>query len=240
MYDWGNSKFQIYDFNEFSEFEDLNQTGLVVDSDDIIWMASLKSGLIKYYRNENSIVSVNKNINTSIPSELHSLSIIGDTLLIGGNKSFGIYELKTNNYKHIRFPQNIRKQHPNMLASKIAVDDKKRMWIGTEYGLLLYDSNFNFLDLFRTDSHKNSISDNSVTDIHQDENGEIWISTYNGLNKVSESNEAISFIHIKAGESSGIQNIPSNKVSCINEYEDNVFFGSQNGIFYYDKITTSS
>jgi signal transduction histidine kinase/ligand-binding sensor domain-containing protein len=240
MFDWNNSKFQIYDLNKFTEFNNSTISSIIVDKENTIWIASQKKGLIKYYIEDNSIVSVNKDINTSIPTELHSITLTGDSILLGGEKSFGVYLPSNNEYRHVEFPEHIVKLHPTIFTTKLTKDNKNRIWIGTEKGLLLYNENYEFIDFFRIDSEGTKrISDNSITDIYQDTEGIIWVSTYNGLNILKETPDGLSFIQFQTGHPSEKFNLPSNQINSIAEYENKIYFGSQNSVFLYDKIDSS-
>ncbi|HVW98417.1 MAG TPA: two-component regulator propeller domain-containing protein [Mucilaginibacter sp.] len=94
------------------------------------------------------------------------------------------YDKKTKKFRHFKFDVN----NPDGLSSNyiysLCEDSKGNLWIGTS------DAGVDKLDLktlkfthYPHSETKNSISNNGVTDIFEDENGKIWLCTLSGLDK---------------------------------------------------------
>lgn len=60
------------------------------------------------------------------------------------------------------------------------MDNNHQLWIGTSYGLNLYDGNV-FTQFYTNSSDSLSIPNNQVTTLFKDSRGRIWIGTANGL-----------------------------------------------------------
>lgn len=68
-------------------------------------------------------------------------------------------------------------------------DDNKKLWIGTSDGISIYNpSQDNFVQSKPRPETRERLSSNHVTAIARDKHGEVWIATYNGLNKVLSEN----------------------------------------------------
>jgi len=81
----------------------------------------------------------------------------------------------------------------------------------------------------------NSISDNSVNQIYQDSNDDIWITTFNGLNKVVDyTPENIRFTSFKHDNQKPESSIPSNRITALTEVDGILYIGSNTGISGYD------
>ena len=73
-------------------------------------------------------------------------------------------EVLTNNYIHA-----------------LCEDNSGRLWIGTEYGLNIYDPNSqNLVNQLNNPNDPQSLSNNLVKCIYRDRNGNMWVGTYQG------------------------------------------------------------
>lgn len=109
------------------------------------------------------------------------------------------------------------------------------MWFGTHDGLNRYDG-YQFIH-FRTErNNSNSISNNYIYDIHQDDDGLLWIATFGGgLNSLNTvTNEIIRHRMAPAGADS----FPTNRLFSIAEFPDGILWiGSNEGLIRFDKTT---
>jgi signal transduction histidine kinase/ligand-binding sensor domain-containing protein/DNA-binding response OmpR family regulator len=63
-------------------------------------------------------------------------------------------------------------------------DSRQRMWIGTNYGLYLYEWSSNSFKRFSNDHPgQYALSNNTIKAIVEDNKGSLWFGTYDGLNK---------------------------------------------------------
>ena len=63
----------------------------------------------------------------------------------------------------------------------------KKVWVGTDDGLALIDSNFVIKNYLHSSSNAKSLSNNAIRDIKRDLHGNLWIATRDGLNKLEVS-----------------------------------------------------
>ncbi len=124
-------------------------------------------------------------------------------------------------------------------------DSFGNIWIGTNNGLNKYsieksfDNNLRvkFIHYFHDDADKNSISHNEVRTISQTKNGDLWIGTFSGLNKVSveelvaknKDNTKLKFISF-LNDPNNNNSISHNNISSLVEDRDgNLWIGTLGG-----------
>ncbi len=76
-------------------------------------------------------------------------------------------------------------------------DDEGKIWVGTNYGLNIFDKNSgNFKRYFYDSANQNSLWYNSINDVFQCKNGNIWIATVKGLNRYDMKKKWMSRVNI--------------------------------------------
>jgi len=93
---------------------------------------------------------------------------------------------KSDNSSFINVPEKKSISYQNILSSDditaFVMDKSEKIWIGTSYGLNLYDG-YRYHQFFHNDTDPLSISDNNITCLFKDSHDTIWIGTDNGLTK---------------------------------------------------------
>ncbi len=106
----------------------------------------------------------------------------------------------------------------------IFCDSKNGIWVGTDDGFSHIDSNLVIENYIHNNSNANSLSNNLVRDIKEDNNGNIWIATADGLNKFDIVNNKFSVIRENDG-------LPSSNISSIEiDNEGDLWISSLKGI----------
>ena len=134
-------------------------------------------------------------------------------------------------------PENLNSLSNNIIQS-IYEDSDKRLWIGTGIGLNLYDRKIDEFISFKHDpENPNSISEDQVQScILEDRNGNLWIGTWDGLNKLMSSElknvfvnpSLVKFIHYKNQQKSYC--LSDNRViSIFEDIKGNLWFGTYGG-----------
>jgi signal transduction histidine kinase/ligand-binding sensor domain-containing protein/DNA-binding response OmpR family regulator len=115
-------------------------------------------------------------------------------------------------------------------------DHKGFMWFGTRDGLNKYDG-YRFT-VYKNDSKDpNSISNNFVTDMLEDSNGNIWIATWGGgLNMLNEGKNRFTRFKYDANDK---YSISSDLIICLKkDQQGNLWIGTENGgLNRYDQKT---
>ncbi|MBS1665361.1 MAG: response regulator [Bacteroidetes bacterium] len=113
-------------------------------------------------------------------------------------------------------------------------DSKGRLWVGQK-GLYLLDAG---ADSFRLVTSKGGLSNEFVKGITEDEQGNLWISTSNGLTRLNP--ETLAFAKYNTGD--GLQDLEFEANACLRAKDGEMYFGGINGFnsFYPSAIRANS
>jgi ligand-binding sensor domain-containing protein len=153
----------------------------------------------------------------------------------------GLFQYNRDNDTFIHFAHD--PTNPSSLSSNnitnIQDDDDGNVWVGTEYGLNLFDGTRNiFQKFFSTPADTASISHNFVTDILFSTKKELWVTTQSGLNRLVKSKEKYSFERYYYPENSRPSDL-ENFIFQITELNvdgnPTIWFSTMRGLFkWYD------
>jgi signal transduction histidine kinase/ligand-binding sensor domain-containing protein/DNA-binding response OmpR family regulator len=133
-----------------------------------LWVSGLHNGLFRYDRENDQFLLFD-------PSLKNILAFCEDSYgILWGGTFDGLYDIDTKNKNHKFFSigKPIRAIHE---------DSGKKLWLGTEAGLMQFDrSSHQVVKRFTTD---NGICNNNILNIEEDASGHLWLSTYNGLSR---------------------------------------------------------
>jgi PAS domain S-box-containing protein len=221
---------------------------IYVDSRNNVWIGSSR-GLHLYVREDNSFINYchdEKNPN-SISSDVIRPILEDNAGRLWIGTSAGL-DLFVNNQEHSQKGKFIHYQ--NIINDKKSIskgpvmalfeDNKHNLWIGIENGgldvinLETYNKNTAIFNHFKNDPKKeNSLSNNSIYSIIQDNQGNIWISTFGrGLNIINPLGDR--FIHYKS-ESGDKNSLSNNQVNTFLEDNDFLWIGTEGGLNLYNK-----
>jgi len=119
----------------------------------------------------------------------------------------------------------------------IYTDSKQRFWIGTEgKGLLLFNTRTGKIDSTYADD--NGLVNNSVLTIEEDNQGNLWLSTFNGLSKFNPDKQEFT----NYDQSDGLQSNEFSYGASLKMRDGSFAFGGVNGfnIFHPDSILNLS
>lgn len=174
-----------------------------------------------------------------------------DIMLIGTGQGLDLFDKRKQSFIHILHdPNDPNSISDNRIQSKCIIQDRKNnLWIGTWNGLnkikaseLLSSLNSNkmpaFVHYFNDPSNVNSLSDNRIISMHEDNDGTIWVGTYGGgLNKLKyyiDKNTKKENVNIKSY--SVKDGLPSDVVFGILEDKANyLWLSTNNGLSRFDK-----
>ncbi|WP_456461799.1 sensor histidine kinase [Reichenbachiella sp.] len=104
------------------------------------------------------------------------------------------------------------------IINDIIVDDFGILWVGTERGIVRFNTKDNIYDFF---SEKDGLPGKRVIDLTFDKEGSLWVCTYEG-----------GLVRFKAGIITNLtikDGLSSNQVHIINRENDNIYIGTQDG-----------
>lgn len=171
-----------------------------LEDNKTLWVAS-NVGLIRVYNSKEKIrpqdISVPNPQDKNAISGAKLTSIVKDnngTLWVGSqenglNKIIGYNKQNKPIFKQYLYAQGIQGALQNERVSCLLIDYKKRLWVGTYKGLHLYiPEQDNFKCFLQTDEPDISISNNTILNLTEDAQGNIWAGTQFGLNKITIDN----------------------------------------------------
>lgn len=123
-------------------------------------------------------------------------------------------------FEHIDYDESFSQS----MISNIYQTEKGFIWIGTANGLIRYDG-YNFLRYVRNNENGNSISNNHINVILEDNDNKLWIGTNHGLNLFNK--KANNFTNIDLSPVKGGKNYIS---SIIQDSDHTVWVGTFGGV----------
>ncbi|AJR04467.1 hybrid sensor histidine kinase/response regulator transcription factor [Siansivirga zeaxanthinifaciens] len=194
---YGFSQSIDYRLNNLSTLNGLSQSSVIsIHQDQLgqMWFGT-RDGLNKYDGHDFTIFK-NK------PTDSLSISN-NDILAIEESKDSTIWVGTYNGLNRFNpvnktFKRFFHKKNKNSLSNNTiwcVKEIQDEIWIGTSNGLSIYNTNTNkFVTLYHSDEDSSSIADNFILSILQTKDGNIWIGTAKGLNKlITRDNDNFSF-----------------------------------------------
>lgn len=111
----------------------------------------------------------------------------------------------------------------------ILIDSKNRCWVSTEANVFILNE--------KTGRWRPVVTHEGANRIIEDSQGNIWMSTYRGVIKVDSDKDIDDYEIFLRGRGDDNEAISSNSVYGIFEYDNNIYFGSEKGIFSYNLKT---
>jgi signal transduction histidine kinase/ligand-binding sensor domain-containing protein/CheY-like chemotaxis protein len=195
----------------------------------------------KYFHETNNPNSILSNDIRSLWLDKYS------RLWIGSTKGIDILTNATwrpdkGNFIHIEHNnQNNASLSSGAILTMTETKDGK-LYIGTENGGLnifnlkqLDDEFYKFEHFVNDPENQNSLSNNSIYSIFQDNQENVWVGTHgDGLNILNKVNSNFELIQSRPGTKNTISN---NQVNCFFEDKNNLWIGTEGGLNKYDKLS---
>ncbi|MBN1598954.1 MAG: SMP-30/gluconolactonase/LRE family protein [Bacteroidales bacterium] len=208
-----------------------------IDNSDVLWLGTYGNGVSFFDINKQKFRHYNKtgkSTNNLNSNEVSSFCEIDNKLWIGTvGGGVNVLDLDTDKFRYIKFQE---KGLTNNVAS-ILQDKAGRIWIGTADGLIKYNpDNGNYI-LYQNDpSNENSIGYRSVYALHEDNDGNMWISIFGNCVNVLEYNESLKsdsrnavFKKYLPGKNAALSSINTIRT----DKENNIWLASAEGLLKY-------
>lgn len=163
------------------------------DSKGRIWVSAwnIKGGLALYNPQSNNFTRfqhIAENPNSLAENQITAIAEDknGNILLSTSERGFDKFNYEKNVFKHfVSQPANESSLSSNTITS-IFVDSSGEIWIGTfGEGLNKYDVQKNEFLKYSITPGERKISDNRINGFYQDNKGNLWVLTANGVNKIN-------------------------------------------------------
>lgn len=213
---------------------------VAADKDANTWLGSGYGLFFKHKSGEFSFSVGEKNAGGNLASK--NISSISPAQ--SGGVWVGTFK---NGFAYVRYDEKSRKFNVSNYKSNplddnslafdavrcIHQDKKGVLWIGTLMGLSRAKPDENgiissFDNFFSDDEPANGLSDNSISVIHEDSGGNIWIATAKGVNAVAESDGKTVFKSFPALEK------VQGKIQTLATTENELWIGTNSGLYRFD------
>lgn len=205
---------------------------LIVDRTGKLWVCGSKGVLNEYNKNKTGFIKHNivlPNNNQLIINTLFDLS--ENQFLIGSNNGLVVYDKSTGKTSLPAFTQS--ENLKNALVNDIVVSGNY-IWLATNSGLFVVDTNLNKTYEFNTTTEQATRSNNIVS-LEIDDSGLVWIGSYKGgLQKVYLNKDLFTTIKFNTTE----QSVTANNVVGFAEVDPNlVWVSTSEKLYKYNPIT---
>jgi ligand-binding sensor domain-containing protein/signal transduction histidine kinase/DNA-binding response OmpR family regulator len=237
-FDPETGRFTVYRHNrsDSTSISDNSVWGICEDSKHNLWFATLTNGLnlfdratgkFRRYRSENSSLCFNY-LNSVIADKNDNLWISSSNGLIFFNPRQNISVCYTNN------PNNNSSVSDNHISS-VFEDSRGFFWVCTGNGLNLMDrKNSSFRALYQSDG----LPSPCVLRVLEDKNHDLWISTKNGISKLTvgqtDRYNSLSFYFKNYTISDGLQGKEYNETAAAASSKGILYFGGPDGLNSFD------
>lgn len=206
------------------------------DDDGDIWMGTWGNAITVFSPGKNKFTHIKHDPNN--PNSIAGANIFAlargkkNKMWIGAmDGGLTCYDKTTNTFTRFKFVPDDPKTISSQSIFSLLEDKTGNLWIGTS------DNGLNFMDgktkVFTRYPHaKNTTGpgDAGVPDVFEDHAGDIWISTFNGLNRFDPLSKTFTRYTTDQG-------LPSNIINAVREDENNTIWISTNlGLSAYDPV----
>lgn len=218
---------------------DNNIFHILVDKKGNVWVATWGNGLNKYNPATDDFTRYTHDAHD--PNSITSLAL--DYLMEDSEGKIWIaselngldrFDPETNTFTHYK-----SNGKPGSLSSNsifaIYQDSRKRVWVGTNAGLNLFDP---ATETFKAYRQINGLPNDGVMGILEENNGDLWLSTNKGLSRFDPVN--ITFKNFLEGD--GLQSDQFNRWASYRLSTGELLFGGTNGfnLFHPDSIRSNT
>lgn len=199
-----------------------NIRSLLIDKDNNLWIGTYGKGLAKYENGEIKTLTTDDGLSHNF---IHSLfqDTKGNIWAGTGN---GVNKITPNQKIH-NYSQS--KGFCNPYIGTITEDNYGNMWFGTDRCIVVY----NGLD-FKPITAEDGLSSGVIYLIHNDKNGNIWVGTNNGLDKIT-LNSYGQIKHIKNYKAKqGFKGVECNSRAIYEDKLGNLWIGTVKGLVKYN------
>ena len=154
------------------------------------------------------------------------LQLKNKKILFGCRNNSGIYEFVNNKF----IPYLSHLPQLKIRINSMVEDERGNLWIATnEYGLYCYDRQ-NQLHHYTT---SNGLASDKINTLTIDGRQQLWLGSYNGLTKVSYSNDLLQLQAVNFGKSHGIPNLQIEKITA---FDGKIVCIAKNVCFFFKEM----
>ncbi len=173
-------------------------------------------------------------IATTLPgNSISVMSFANDSVWVGTRSGLCLMDVISKRCRRIDLGNNID------IRSLFLEKESKILWIGTNTGLVKYNTNNRTYQEFNTSN--SNISHNVVRAIHKDSDDNLWVGTFDKLNMLSQNSTVFKVIDLKMDYRPSIKNNLTMSILPYNENTDSLLWiGTETGLVLFNRLTNST
>lgn len=201
------------------------------DSKKRFWVGTGSNGITLLDKEKGTLDKPHANFET--PSSVSICSILEDregNIWFGTSHGLEVLQDRTQTIKQYRHDPKDKNSLSNDYIADMYLDSKGRIWVATRNQLNLFDPKSK---TFKKISKNEGLQDTNIQGIVEDKNGSIWVSTFKGLSKISESKSG-SWTARNFSKEDGLQLGSFNEKAVIKLKSGKLLFGGTLGVNLID------
>ncbi|MGC3944725.1 MAG: two-component regulator propeller domain-containing protein [Chryseolinea sp.] len=255
----GLNRFDGYDFKIYRNIEN-DATSLVKnrveaiyeDSDSVLWVSTLNSGLQYYNRRADSFIRVPE-FSQRYCQVFRITEDAQQNLWIGGAFNEQAF-VAVRDHKTHKWEKFLLFRAAEGIYSILQISENE-FWLGSQSnGLLRWNRKTNIIEkhYLHDPKNPNSLAGNDVRKIVKDKNDNLWVATHDGgLSKFNVKDNQ--YTNYTVNSSQGLPSLPNNTIRCMISDEHDLWMATENGglsrmnmdtgvltNFLYDKFNPNS
>lgn len=220
--------------------DNIGISSLIIETPELHWLAGWDFGLIKYNpkTGDRQVFEANPdNLRALVSNEIIRLyrHHSGD-IWIGTGAGYSVFDVETETFRNF-VPKDESGEIKDYRVSSFYRDSKEQLWMGTGSGLVrIYeDEFFPKYELIRAKDVTNpdSLIAFEATNIIEDAYGNIWTTSWNGLNKMSTNADGEFELTCYKHDNENPNSIASDRVMYILAQGDDFWIGTESGLSHY-------
>lgn len=236
----GEIKIYKHSAEDSTTISDDRVWSITEDDENNLWIGTMGGGLNKYNPENNTFKRYTAS-NSNIPGNFinHVLIDSKKRLWISSSDGLCLYNSENDNFDVFINPQG--ETGDNLFGIQVSAyeDSRNLLWLCTSNGLIQFNYDSKTATYINSE---NGLRSDPVYQVLEDRHKNLWISSSNGLTKitvtniVSSDNFTVSFSHFD--ETDGLQNNEFSETAALKTSNGELIFGGVDGIniFYPEKI----
>ncbi len=214
-------------------------TAILVDNESTHWLGIWDAGLIRHNPLSGELKIYKRcDGGTTALADADINDLFKDksgNIWVGTSSGYSIFDVKKETFNNISF-QDFNKEIHYGKVTDFFKDSRDRIWFATGSGLVrMYEENDSVkYHLYKkVPGNPNSLSHTEATHIAEDKHGNIWVTTWRGLNKIETlPDEELIFTRF-LNDPDKPNSICNNRTTCIAIQGDQYWIGTEGGLSHY-------
>ncbi|MEO5999461.1 MAG: two-component regulator propeller domain-containing protein [Chitinophagaceae bacterium] len=233
----GDSKHFLNDRNNKNSIAGNYVLSILEDNKENLWIGTWNNGISVWNRRKNTFRHFKNKPSDSLSLSSNNAWVIFEDhnkkIWIGTHgRGLEYYDPDTNRFTHYNYDENDSTGINSNMVHSIFEDKEQNLWIGTYGGgLNLFNREKKTFTHFIHSDFKNSVSNDNIDCIWQDDAGDLWIATDAGLNYLNRKTNKFTIYTTADG-------LPDNMVfGILQDDRKNLWISTNKGLSKFNPVT---